>query len=195
MTRKSEKKRKTKETEVTVSLDLDGTGGYSVDTGIPFFDHMLVLMCRHGGLEAVIRARGDIEVDYHHTVEDVGITLGKVLKEAVGDKKGIARYGQASVPMDEALAEVALDFSGRPYLVMNVKAPSDRVGDFDRELADQFFQAVASSAGLTLHINLRYGSNLHHILEAVFKAFGLAISQAVALVPGRTDIPSSKGVL
>lgn len=195
MTRKSEKKRKTKETEVTVSLDLDGTGGYSVDTGIPFFDHMLVLMCRHGGLEAVIRARGDIEVDYHHTVEDVGITLGKVLKEAVGDKKGIARYGQASVPMDEALAEVALDFSGRPYLVMNVKVPSDRVGDFDRELADQFFQAVASSAGLTLHINLRYGSNLHHILEAVFKAFGLAISQAVALVPGRTDIPSSKGVL
>jgi imidazoleglycerol-phosphate dehydratase len=195
MARAAEVERKTRETKVTVFIDLDGRGGYQVDTGIPFFDHMLSLMCRHGDLEARIEARGDLEVDFHHTVEDVGITLGKALAEALGDKKGIARYGQASVPMDEALAEVSLDISGRPYLVMNLKSPTDRVGNFDRELADQFFQALATNAGLTLHVNLLYGDNLHHILEAAFKAFGVALSRAVNLVPGRSDIPSSKGVL
>lgn len=195
MTRKADVKRKTKETEVSVFIDLDSRGGYDVDTGIPFFDHMLSLMSRHGRMETRIKARGDIQVDFHHTVEDVGITLGSALKEALGDKSGISRYGSASVPMDEALAEVALDISGRPYLVMNLSSPAQRVGSFDRELVNQFFQALASSAGLTLHINLKYGDNLHHILEAVFKAFGLALFRASCLVPGQEDVPSTKGIL
>ncbi len=195
MARKTEEKRVTRETDICVFLDLDGKGVSKIDTGIPFFDHMLTLMCRHGKIDARIKASGDIEVDFHHTVEDVGITLGKAMAQALGDKKGIARYGEALVPMDEALAEVALDISGRSYLVMNVSAPTARVGNFDRELVDQFFQAVAANAGLTLHVNLRYGDNLHHIIEAVFKAFGLAFSRAACVVPGATDIPSTKGVL
>ncbi len=195
MERKSEVTRKTRETEVNVSLRLAGGGESEIATGIPFFDHMLTLMCRHGRLDARITAKGDLEVDFHHTVEDVGITLGKALVQALGEKKGIARYGQALVPMDEALAEVALDISGRSYLVMNVSASAERVGTFDRELVSQFFQALAANAGLTLHVNLRYGDNLHHVIEAVFKAFGLALSRAVALVPGREDVPSTKGVL
>jgi imidazoleglycerol-phosphate dehydratase len=193
--RRAEITRKTRETDVAVAFSLDGEGSCRAATGIPFFDHMLTLMTCHGRFDAEFKAVGDVEVDFHHTVEDVGICLGRALAEALGDKKGISRYGQALVPMDEALAEVALDVSGRPYLVMRLETSAERVGNFDRELADQFFQAVATNAGLTLHVNLRYGANLHHSLEAVFKAFGLALSRAAAIVPGRADIPSSKGVL
>ncbi len=195
MGRTAEVSRKTKETDVTVFLDLDGRGKYEIDTGIPFFDHMLSLMCRHGRFDGRIRAKGDIEVDYHHTVEDVGLSFGQALVKALGDKKGIRRFGLALIPMDEALAEVAVDLSGRPYLVFNISSSTQRVGNFDRELVNQFFQALAASAQLTLHVNLRYGDNLHHIIEAVFKAFGQALSMAVAPVAGSSDVPSTKGVL
>jgi imidazoleglycerol-phosphate dehydratase len=193
--RSAEVSRKTGETDVRVRLDLDGTGQSTISTGIPFFDHMLTLLCRHGRIEADIQASGDIQVDFHHTVEDVGIAFGQALARALGEKRGIARYGEALLPMDEALARVALDLSGRSYLVIELNTAAERVGSFDRELVPQFFLAVAANAGMTLHVDVLRGENLHHILEAVFKGCGLAMRRAVLREAGSNDIPSTKGIL
>ncbi|MGA2192646.1 MAG: imidazoleglycerol-phosphate dehydratase HisB [Nitrospirota bacterium] len=195
MTRKARVERNTQETRVMLSLNLDGTGKYKVDTSIPFLDHMLSLMARHGHFDLTVKASGDIDVDYHHTVEDVGIVLGQALKQALGDMKGIRRFGQAKVPMDEALAEAVVDISGRPGLVYNVELPKGKVGEFDVELAYDFFKALTNHAGLTLHINVAYGDNLHHIIEAIFKAFGRAMDQAAGMDSRSAGVPSTKGVL
>ncbi|MDR2090753.1 MAG: imidazoleglycerol-phosphate dehydratase HisB [Clostridiales bacterium] len=183
--------RKTKETDVSVSFNLDGGEG-KIDTGIGFFDHMLDLFRVHGGFGADIRCRGDVGVDFHHSVEDVAIVLGQCLKIALGDKKGIKRYAAAAIPMDEALAHAAVDVSGRPFLVFNAPLKG-KTGEFDLELVEEFMRAVAFNGGLTLHINLLYGTNGHHIAEAIFKAFARALSEAVKIAGDK--IPSSKGVL
>jgi imidazoleglycerol-phosphate dehydratase len=194
--RKSRIERKTKETDIRAELALDGTGRYSVDTSIPFLDHMLSLMCKHGLFDLTVRAKGDIDIDDHHTVEDTGIVFGKAVKAALGDMKGIARYGQASVPMDESLASVCLDISGRPYLVYKVDLPKkSRLKEFDPDLVEDFFHAFTSNAGITLHVGVSYGRNTHHIIEAIFKAFGRALRQAVAIDPRVKGIPSTKGKL
>ena len=195
MARKSEKKRETTETKIRVALDLDGSGPPEISTTIPFFDHMLSLMAKHGFLDLQIAASGDTDIDFHHTVEDTGIVLGEALNEALGDRAGIARYGEATVPMDEALATVNIDLCSRPYLVFNVSEGAGSRGDFDVDLAEQFFRAFVGSAALTLHINLRYGSNGHHILEAVFKAFGRALAAAAAPDSRITGALSTKGTL
>ncbi len=195
MARKSEVERETTETKVVLNLHIDGAGRYDISTPVPFLNHMLELMAGHGLFDLSIAAGGDVEVDCHHTVEDIGICLGRAFKAAAGNKKGINRYGKASVPMDEALAEVSLDFSGRPYLVFNVKIERERVGVFDVELAEEFFQALVNNAGLTLHIDLVRGSNSHHCLEAVFKAFGRAMDNATSLDSRVKGVPSTKGVL
>ena len=187
--------RKTKETQVSLKLDLDGTGRRSIRTAIPFFDHMLSLLAYHGGIDLSIHAKGDISVDAHHTVEDVGICLGDAIREALGDAKGIERYGAATVPMDEALVSVALDFSMRPHLVFNVELRKARLGTFDPELVEEFFKALSSHGRMTVHINLHYGKNTHHMVEAVFKGFGRALKEAVSIDPRRTQIPSTKGIL
>jgi imidazoleglycerol-phosphate dehydratase len=192
--RKAKQRRKTTETDIALELNLDGTGEYAIETSIPFMDHMLSLMCKHGLMDMRLRARGDIEIDYHHTVEDMGIVLGKALKEALKGMKGIRRYGSASVPMDEALANVSLDISGRPYLLYSVALPKrSRIRSFDADLVQDFLQAMASSAGLTLHVSVPYGRNAHHILEAVFKALGRALREAVSLDPRVRGVPSTKG--
>ncbi len=194
--RKSRIERKTKETDIKVELALEGTGRYSVDTSIPFLDHMLSLMCKHGLFDLALKAKGDIDIDDHHTVEDAGIVLGKAVKQCLGDMKGIARYGQASVPMDESLASVCLDISGRPYLVYKVDFPKkSRLKDFDPDLVEDFFHALVGNAGITLHVAVPYGRNTHHIIEAIFKAFGRALRQAVAMDPRVKGIPSTKGKL
>jgi imidazoleglycerol-phosphate dehydratase len=194
--RKSKVARKTKETDIKLELNLDGTGAYKISTSIPFFDHMLSLMCKHALLDMKLKAKGDIEIDFHHTVEDIGIILGTALKKALNTMKGISRYGQATVPMDESLVSVSLDISGRPYLVYNVAFPKkSKMKAFDPDLFEDFFQAFISHAGITLHINAHYGRNTHHIIEAVFKAFGRALLQAVTMNPRITDIPSTKGKL
>uniref|UniRef100_A0A832EI96 Imidazoleglycerol-phosphate dehydratase n=1 Tax=Desulfacinum infernum TaxID=35837 RepID=A0A832EI96_9BACT len=187
--------RKTRETAVAVRIALDGTGTADVDTGLPFFDHMLTLFAVHGFFDLTVRAQGDLEVDGHHTVEDVGITLGQALSKALGDRKGIQRYGTAFIPMDEALAQVSLDLSNRPYLVCRLPALAERVGSFETELVPEFFRALCQHGGITAHILVPYGDNTHHILEAVFKGFGRALDEAVRLEPRRSTIPSSKGVL
>jgi imidazoleglycerol-phosphate dehydratase len=188
-------KRETKETAISVELFLDGQGQVEVATGIGFFDHMLTLLGKHGLFDLKLQAKGDLEVDYHHTVEDCGIVLGQAIKEALGDKNGIDRYGNAFVPMDEALAQVTVDLSGRAYLVFNVEFSKNSTGNFDLELVEEFFRALSTQASLTLHINLLYGANAHHIAEAVFKAFARALS-AAATHNGRIDgVLSSKGVL
>ncbi len=195
--RKTVSERRTKETKISLEMDLDGAGANRIATGIPFLDHMLTLMSRHGLIDLKLKAKGDIEVDWHHTVEDVGIVLGKALKEALGDMRGIKRYGFASVPMDEALAEVSLDISGRPFLVYQVEFPKKRkIKDFDADLIEDFFQAFAANAGITLHIHVPYGRNVHHMAEAAFKAAGRALKEAVSLEPrAKTKIPSTKGRL
>jgi len=194
--RKARIERKTKETQIAAEMRLDGTGSYTIKTPIPFFDHMLTLMCKHGLFDMKLVAKGDIEIDDHHTVEDTGIVLGKVLKEALGDMKGISRYGQASVPMDEALAQVSIDISGRHYLVYNVAFPKkSKLREFDPDLIEDFLQAFAGSAGITLHVNVFYGRNTHHIIEAIFKALGRALKQAVAIDPRVKGVPSTKGAL
>ncbi len=196
MMRKAKIERKTKETDITVALVIEGTGRYSIDTSIPFLDHMLSLMSKHGLMDIRIRARGDIDIDLHHTVEDTGIVLGKALKQALGDMKGLARYGQASVPMDESLAAVSLDISGRPYLVYRVEFPKKgRLKDFDPDLIEDFLQAFSSHAGITLHVGAPYGRNTHHIIEAIFKALGRALRQAVTIDPRVKGVPSTKGNL
>lgn len=194
--RKAKVGRRTKETDISVEINLDGSGKYSINTSIPFLDHMLSLMCRHGLFDAKLKAKGDIEIDYHHTVEDVGIVLGKAIKQALGDMKGISRYGQASVPMDEALASVSLDISGRPYLVYKVEFPKkSKLKDFDPDLIEDFLQAFVSNSGITLHVNILYGRNTHHIIEAIFKGLGRALRQAVTIDPRIKGLPTTKGKL
>ena len=193
MKRTSKVSRKTRETDISLSLRLDGTGKDDIFTTIPFMDHMLTLMARHGLFDVKIRAKGDIKVDHHHTVEDIGITLGEAFKSALGDMKGIKRYGNQTVPMDETLAAVTVDISGRPYLVYNVKFPRKGLRDFDINLFKEFFQAFSSAGRVTLHINLIYGDNAHHICEAVFKAFGRSLCQAVAIDSRIKGVPSTKG--
>ena len=188
--------RKTKETDIKIEINLDGEGKYSINTSIPFLDHMLSLMSKHGLFDLKIKAKGDIDIDDHHTVEDVGITLGKALRQALGDMKGITRYGQASVPMDEALAEVRLDISGRPYLVYKVEFPKrSKIKDFDPDLIEDFLQAFVSNSSITLHVQSHYGRNTHHIIEAIFKALGRALRQAVTIDPRVKGVPSTKKVL
>ena len=185
--------RKTLETGVSVEWCLDGSGVCEINTGIGFFDHMLTLFARHGGFDLEIHCDGDLFVDAHHSIEDIGIVLGDAIKEALGDKNGIRRYGSALIPMDETLAEAVLDLSGRSYLVFNAEFTAERIGEFPTEMTEEFFRAVADRAGMTLHINLRYGKNNHHMAEGIFKAFGHALKDAVAIDGG--GILSTKGVL
>lgn len=187
--------RKTNETEITVSVAIDGSGKSEISTGVGFFDHMLTHVARHGLLDLTVNAAGDLHIDAHHTVEDVGICLGKALLEALGSPVGIRRYGHAVVPMDEALAEVAVDMSGRPYLVFNADLPGGALGSFDVELAREFLQALAVNARLTLHVNLRYGFNAHHCIEGIFKALAQALRRAFELDERNAAIPSTKGML
>jgi imidazoleglycerol-phosphate dehydratase len=193
--RKIEIKRATKETEVDLSLDLDGSGRYSIKTGIPFFDHMLSLLAHHGSIDIRLKAKGDLGVDPHHTVEDVGICLGEAIRKALGDAKGIQRYGMAIIPMDETLASVVLDFSMRPCLVFHMKLGKSRIGTFDPELVEEFFRALCNHGRATLHINLLYGKNSHHMIEAVFKGLGRALKGAVSFSERSSRIPSTKGIL
>ncbi|MDH5757333.1 MAG: imidazoleglycerol-phosphate dehydratase HisB [Nitrospinota bacterium] len=196
MARTAKIARKTNETQITVEVRLNGSGKGSAATGVPFFDHMLDHLRVHSMIDITVNAKGDVEVDGHHTVEDVGICLGKAMAEALGEKKGITRYGAASIPMNEALAEVSLDISGRPFVVFESPRLSGKVGEFDVELAEEFIRAFANSAGLTIHVNVRAGTNLHHIVEAIFKAVARALGQAVAPDPRLGDAaPSTKGVL
>ncbi|SFE15132.1 imidazoleglycerol-phosphate dehydratase [Lentibacillus persicus] len=193
--RKASINRKTSETAISAELALDGKGVSQIDTGIGFFDHMLTLMTKHGLFELTLRCDGDLEVDQHHSVEDTGIVLGQAFKEALGDKAGITRYASVTTPMDEALSFISVDVSGRPYLVYNVDGLKDKAGTFDTELTEEFFRAFVNHAGITLHINLAYGSNTHHIIESIFKGFGRVLDQA-ASVSGRIEgIPSTKGSL
>ncbi len=195
MPRSATIERNTSETQINMSLTLDGTGKYEVKTSVPFLDHMLSLMAKHGHFDLHVHAKGDIEVDYHHTVEDVGIVLGQAFRQALGDMKGIRRYGESRVPMDEAMAEAVVDISGRPNLVYNVKLPKGKVGEFDVELAYDFFKALTNHAQLTLHLNVPYGENLHHIIEAMFKAFGRAMDAATEIDNRYLSVPSTKGML
>lgn len=187
--------RRTRETDISVRLDLDGNGASTVDTGVGFFDHMLELAAAHGRFDLEVRATGDLQTGGHHTVEDVGICLGSALAEALGDRRGIVRYGSVQLPMDEALALVSVDISGRPYLAYNVDLSHSNIGGFDTDLALEFFQAFVNNARVTLHMRLLAGSNPHHIIEAVFKGFGRALDQATSLDPRVDHIPSTKGVL
>ena len=195
MIRSASIERVTRETCIKLSLNLDGTGVSKIATSVPFLDHMLDLFARHGLFDLTVEAKGDIDIDFHHTVEDIGIVLGEAFKQALGDKRGISRYGQATVPMDETLASVAVDISGRPYLVYHVNLPKVKIGEFDVELAREFFQAFVNHCGLNLHINVMYGDNVHHIIEACFKAFARALDTASRLDPRVDGVMSTKGVL
>ena len=194
--RKTTITRKTAETEIEVTLDLDGSGVYDMTTGIGFFDHMLDQLARHSLIDMTVRASGDLHIDDHHTVEDTGIAIGQALSKALGDKRGIRRYGECHLPMDDALVRVALDLSGRPYLVWNVEMPTDKIGTFDTELVREFFQALATHGGITLHVDALHGFNSHHIAEAAFKALARALRVALETDPRKSDaIPSTKGAL
>jgi len=193
--RRATVKRVTKETHIEVELDLDGTGESRIDTPLPFLTHMVEQIARHGALDLVVRARGDVEIDGHHTTEDLGMVLGSAVLEALGDRRGIQRYGSATLPMDEALAMVALDLSGRSFFVWDVPLPKARIGNWDTELAEVFFEAFARTAQANLHMRLIAGENLHHITEVCFKAFARAVRQAVQVDPRAIGIPSTKGVL
>ena len=193
--RKAEVRRKTKETAVVLTLNLDGSGKHSIVTGIPFFDHMLSLLTYHSRMDLSLKAKGDIGVDAHHTVEDVGISLGDGIRKALGEAKGIQRYGMATIPMDETLVSVAVDFSMRPYLVFQMKLRRSKIGTFDPELVEEFFKALCNHSRITLHINLLYGRNIHHMVEAVFKGFGRALRGAVSIDERASEIPSTKGIL
>jgi imidazoleglycerol-phosphate dehydratase len=195
MARTAAIERVTKETRIKLSINLDGTGAAKICTSVPFLDHMLDLFARHGLFDLEVEASGDIDIDFHHTVEDIGIVLGQAIKEALGDKAGIRRYGQATVPMDETLASVATDLSGRPFLVYNVRLPKVKIGEFDVELAKEFFQALTNNLGANLHINVMYGDNVHHILEACFKATARALDIATQHDPRIEGVMSTKGKL
>jgi imidazoleglycerol-phosphate dehydratase len=187
--------RTTSETEVKVTVDLDGTGSGTIWTGMPFLDHMLMLFAKHGVFDLEARCEGNLHVDAHHSVEDVGICVGQALDKALGDRKGIARFAHSYSPMDETLARVAVDLSGRPYLVYNVKVERERIGDLDAELIEEFWKAVTTHVRANVHIELLYGRNTHHIFEAIFKAAGRALSIATRIEPRMKGIPSTKGVL
>jgi len=193
--RGAEISRRTAETTIAVKLDIDGSGNYEITTGVGFFDHMLSHIARHGYLDLAIKADGDLEVDAHHTVEDVGIVLGQALKEAVGDKEGMVRFGLAACPMDEALVVAALDFGGRAHLSYQLNLPTTRVGEFDTELVREFFAALTANAGLSLHLTQQAGVNTHHIIESAFKSFARALDQATQLDPRSENVPSTKGQL
>ena len=193
--RAAEIRRKTKETDIVVKLVLDGEGKGSINSGVPFFDHMLDLFARHGLFDLTVRARGDLAVDFHHTVEDIGICLGEAVQKALGRKKGIRRYGEATVPMDEALASVCVDVSGRSSLIYRPRARQIKIGDFNIGLIKAFFNAFCDRASLTLHVNCFYGEDVHHKIEAIFKAFGRALRQAVEIDPRAKGVPSTKGKL
>ena len=194
MSRTAEVERNTKETQVSLRLSLDG-GESSISTGVGFLDHMLELLSRHGRLGLELRASGDLDTGAHHTTEDVGIVIGQAIDQALGDRAGIRRYGAASVPMDEALAECAIDVSGRPFTVWSAELPDVAIAGFDAELAEEFFRAVANNSKLTLHLHVRYGSNAHHMIEAAFKAFARALREALAIDPDEPGVPSTKGTL
>jgi len=191
--RTAKTERKTTETNITCELVLDGAGHYEIDTGVGFLDHMLTHVSKHGKIDLKVKARGDLHIDAHHTVEDVGLCLGECLTRALGDKKGIARYGASSVPMEDALANIALDLSGRPFCVYNVDYRTERIGDFDVECLEELLRSFANTGRFNLHINVPYGTNSHHVAEAIFKGLGQALAQAVTIVS--EDIPSTKGVL
>lgn len=195
MSRRASIERVTNETRIRLELTVDGSGKAGICTSVPFLDHMLNLFARHGLFDLEVEACGDIDIDFHHTVEDIGIVLGEAFKQALGDKKGIRRYGQSTVPMDETLASVAVDISGRPYLVYHVTLPKVKIGEFDVELAREFFQAFVNHCGLNLHINVMYGENVHHIIEACFKAVARAMDVATQLDPRVEGVMSTKGVL
>lgn len=195
MARSSEAVRKTKETEIDIRLDVEGTGKRDISTGIPFLDHMLTLFCVHGFFDLTLTAKGDLDVDYHHTVEDIGLVLGDVFSQALGDRKGIKRYGHAVTPMDDALSAVTVDLSNRPFLVYNVSVVKGTGANFDISLAKEFFRAFANRCGMNLHINLLYGENEHHILESIFKAAGRALEQASSIDKRISGVRSSKGSL
>jgi len=188
-------RRITAETSISVSLDLDGDGTFSGETGIPFFDHMLTLLARHGALSLEVKAKGDIAVDCHHTVEDVGLLFGRLLAEAAGNKAGIRRYGHAVIPMEEALCETTLDFCGRPYLFFQAEFGRDLIENYATECTEDFFRAVANTAGLTLHIECRRGRNAHHIVEGIFKSFARALRESISRDERMSGVPSTKGLL
>lgn len=188
--------RKTKETEISVKLNLDGKGQNEIATGIGFFDHMLDLLSRHARIDMTVKAKGDLHIDHHHTTEDVGIVLGQAIKQALGDMRGITRYASLYMPMDETLTRVAIDVSGRPVLVFKVDFPRDKIGDFDSDLVREFFQAFAMNAGITLHVETLYGENAHHVAESCFKGLARALRIALSIDPAAaTEIPSTKGSL
>jgi imidazoleglycerol-phosphate dehydratase len=194
--RKGAVKRTTKETDIDVSVDLDGTGVSQIVTGIGFLDHMLDLLARHSRMDIAVKAKGDLHIDHHHTTEDVGIALGQAVKQALGDMKGITRYANVHLPMDEALSRVAIDVSGRPMLVFKVEFVRDKIGTFDTELVNEWFQAFAMNAGITLHVETLYGTNDHHISESCFKALARALRTAFAIDPrAANEVPSTKGSL
>ncbi len=194
--RRAQVSRKTAETEITVDIDLDGTGQYDNQTGVGFFDHMLDQLARHALIDMRITAKGDLHIDDHHTVEDTGITLGQALSQAMGDKRGIRRYGACQLPMDDAQVSCALDLSGRPYLIWNVEMPTQKIGSFDTELVREFFQAFSTHGGITLHVDQIHGFNSHHIAEAAFKAVARSLRDALEHDPRKSDaIPSTKGAL
>ncbi|HEY1276159.1 MAG TPA: imidazoleglycerol-phosphate dehydratase HisB [Thermoleophilaceae bacterium] len=195
MSRRSEIHRTTGETDVQLTLDLDGAGAGERETGVGFFDHLLDAVARHGGLDLDLSVRGDLETGPHHTVEDTGLALGQALDEALGDRAGIVRFGHAVIPMDEARASCAIDVSGRPLAVFDGDLPAERVADFDTDLAEEFMRAVASAAKLTVHVRVEAGVNAHHMVEAAFKAFARALRAAVAIDPDEGGVPSTKGVL
>ncbi len=195
MERKHSIKRDTTETRIELTFALDGDGSSTVNTGLPFLDHMLTLFSKHGYFNLDVTVDGDIEVDGHHTTEDLAICLGQAFKEALGDGAGIMRYASGTIPMDEALCQCAIDISNRPSLIFNADLPKTKVGTFDVELVEEFFNAFVSNARIALHIDLIRGNNLHHMIEAIFKAFAVVLSQAASKHPDRTDIPSTKGVL
>lgn len=195
MARDAKIKRQTKETVIELVLKLDGRGKPDINTGVGFFDHMLTHLAKHSGWDLTVKAKGDLDVDFHHTVEDVGLCLGTALKEALGDKAGIQRFAGMSVPMDETLANVAVDISGRPWLVYHADYDTDKIGDFDVQLVQEFFRAVVNTAGITLHINIPYGTNSHHIAEAIFKAAAQALGAATRIIDRSGQIPSTKGSL
>ena len=193
--RKAKVERKTSEVKVKVDINLDGKGKFEIDTGIPFFNHMLSQFAKHGYFDLKINAIGDIDVDFHHTVEDVGLALGEAFLKALGDKKGITRFGEAVVPFDETLATASVDMSGRPYLVFRADVPKGKVGEFDLELGEEFFKSLSNTLMCNLHIELRYGDNLHHMIEALFKAVGRALDKASKIDPRTDEVPSTKGKL
>ena len=195
MARNSHVKRSTSETQIEVSLNLDGTGIQDIQTPVPFLDHMLAQLARHGYFDLTVKAKGDTHIDFHHTVEDVGIAVGQAFKEALGDKRGIRRFAESSVPLNEALAQCIVDISGRAFFVFNLELPKTKLGEFDVELVPEFFQAFSANSDMTLHLNSPYWNNLHHITEALFKAFARALDSACTLDSRSQDVPSTKGTL